>query len=261
MEEVKEIFNRKLLLSSRKRHAKNFENYNFLYHEIAERIAENLEMLKEFLHPITALEIEPRDGFLSSILQEKLPQNSKIFQTDSYCDKNADFICDKSFLEIKNESFDLIVNNSSFHFINDIPQFLLKVRSALKEGGIFISSFFGEGNLSELRHAIYSAESEIYGGTSPRMAPTIDVKSGARLLQKAGFNNPISNLEQITVEYDEPIKLLKDLQMMSQGNFLHKRSKRFFTKTLLNKTVEKYKKNSDGKYEATFEVVTVCGIK
>ncbi len=199
---------------------------NFLQEEIATRIKENLELLNRKFEKI--LEINEEDF---------------------------------SFAE---DSFDLITSNLDFHLINEIPQYLIKIKSILKPGGIFIASFFGEENLSELAHVLHKTENEIYGGISPRMPPTIDVKTAAALLQKAGFQNPISEFDKILVEYSEPLDLLKDLKMMGQGNILHQRSRRFFTKNFLNKISENYReiyKTAQNKVPATFEIVTIMGSK
>ncbi len=257
-----DLFDRKLLSQNRKRGVKNFAKHNFLHHEIASRIVENLELFGIFKNPLQVLEIGARDGFLSQEIAKNVTEKSQIFQTELYRDSQTDVIADEEFLPFKAASFDLIISNLNFHFINQIPQFLLKVKSLLKPGGIFIASFFGEENLSELAKVLYDSENEIYGRISPRMPPTIDVKSAAALLAKAGFNNPISDFEKIEVEYENALQLLKELQSMSQGNVLTKRSRQFFTKKLLQKVLENYSahfKTLDNKVLATFQIVTICG--
>src|SRR3989338_7138090 len=236
------IFDRKLLRLNRARFAKDFTKHNFLHHEVANRIAENVGFLNREFDDI--LEIAPRDGYLSALITTK----------------NKFIIEDEENLFSEKNSFDLIVSNLNLHFINNILQFLLQVKNLLKPGGIFIASFFGEENLSELAHVLYKTENEIYGGISPRMMPTIDVKTAAALLQKVGFANPISDFEKIKVEYSNPQKLLNDLKFMGQGNILTKRSRRFFTKNFLQKIFQNYQKfygNADGKISATFELITI----
>lgn len=240
---TKILFDRDLLRLNRKRFADVFNKHNFLYHEVANRIAEDLLCLKQEVEDV--LEIVPRDGYLSGLIKSK-----------------NKFICEDDEVLHETKSFDAIVSNLNLHFINDIPQFLLKVRSLLKPQGIFIASFFGEENLHELAHVLFQAESEIYSGISPRMLPVIDVKTSAALLQKAGFINPISNLDKIEVEYSGPRKLLDDLKFMGQGNILLTRSRRFFTKKFLEKILTTYRKfygTPGGGVKATFEIITIVG--
>ncbi len=240
------LFNRNLLRLNRARFAKGFAQHNFLHHEVANRIAENVGFLNREFESL--LEITPRDGYLSALVKSK----NKFTATD---EEN---------LPLENDTFDLVLSNLNFHFINEIPQFLLHVKNILKPGGVFIASFFGEENLSELAHVLYQVENEIYGGISPRMPPTIDVKTAANLLQKAGFADPISEFSKIEVDYSDPKNLLKDLKIMGQGNILTKRSRRFFTKTFLEKISQNYRKlhgSSDGTVKATFEIITITGWK
>ena len=190
------LFDRKLLRQNRSRAFKNFAQHNFLHHEIANRIAENVESLNREFDSV--LEIGALDGHLSSMIKAR----SKVIV-------DVDLKADDEFLPFKNESFDLIVSNLNLHYTNQVPQFLIQVRELLKPGGTFIASFFGEENLSELAKVLYETENEIYGGISPRMPPTIDVKTAAALLQKAGFQNPISDFEKLEVEYSNPLKLLQ----------------------------------------------------
>ncbi len=220
------LFDRDLLKQNRARAFKSGVTNHFLVEEIRSRIGENIELLNRKFENV--LEIN-EENF-------SYPENS----------------------------FDLIINNLDFHYINDIPQYLIKIKHILKPGGIFIASFFGEENLSELAHVLHLSENEIYNGVSPRMPPTIDVKTAAALIQKAGFQNPISDFDRIEVEYGDPINLLKDIKAMAQGNIMIQRSRRFFTKKFLSKILENYRRlyqSSNGKVLATFEVVTICGSK
>ena len=240
------LFDRKLLKQNQKRFAGVLCDHNFLYHEVANRIAQNLESLNRGFE--SALEIGARDSYLSSLVNA-----NEMTQ-----------IGDAEELNFPAESFDLVLSNLNLHFINAVPQFLMQVKEVLKPGGIFIASFFGEENLSELAHVLYKAENEIYGGISPRMPPTIDVKTAANLLQKAGFQNAISDFDKIEVTYSNPKNLLKDLKFMGQGNILTKRSRRFFTKKFLQKILENYQAlyaAPEGGIKATFEIVTIAGWK
>lgn len=244
---MKEIlFDRNLLRLNIARAEKDFANHNFLYIEVANRILENLEFLNREFENV--LEIGAKGDYLNSKIKAKKVTN----------------IEDVESLPFAENSFDLIISNLNFHFINQIPQFLLDVKKSLKPGGVFIASFFGEENLSELNHVLYEVENEIYGGISPRMPPTIDVKTSAHLLQKGGFANPVSDLEKIIVEYSNPHQLLKDLKIMGQGNILVKRNRKFFTKNFLNKILQKYRELyllENKKVKATFEIITITGIK
>ncbi len=293
------LFDRKLLRLNRARMFTHFDQHNFLHHEVAKRIAENAESLNLATNHL--LEIGALDGYLSSLIASKkktridldlrtcsksrcgeassaVLSSTEAERTSSYMSigtqKNSarspsavrDFeqvlIADDEFLPFKPQTFDLVVSNLNMHFINEIPQFLLQVKNILKPGGVFIASFFGEENLRELAHVLHKSEVEIYDGISPRMPPTIDVKTAAMLLQKAGFAEAISDFEKIEVSYSDPKNLLRDLKMMGQGNILTKRSRKFFTKKFLQKILQNYRElygAADDTVQATFEIITATG--
>jgi len=263
---MNQIFDRKLLRQNQKRAAGQFSQYNFLYQEIADRIIENLQSIEQKFQ--FCLEIGARNNYLSEqlLLQKNVGQ---VFLTKLFDDKNffvqnlkiQKVIADDEQLPFKAKSFDLIVSNLNLQHINLMPQFLLQIKNLLKPRGIFIASFFGEENLPELHEAIFSTENQLYGGVSPRMIPTIDIKTAANLLQKAGFVAPMSSLEQIKVTYSDPLKLLQDLKNMGQSSALLKRSRRFFSKNFLQQFQQNYQQNYqiEGGVRAVFEIITVVG--
>lgn len=247
------LFDRNLLRQNKARAKEHFHQHNFLHHEIANRIVENVEFLNRDFADV--LEIGAMDDHLQNLISNLLEKrvSPKYFNCE-----------DSETLNFEAASFDLILSNLNFHFINEVPQFLLQVKELLKPNGIFIASFFGEENLSELAHVLHQTENEIYGGVSPRMSPTIDVKTAAHLLQKAGFRDPTSEFSKIEVDYSDPKTLLKDLKNMGQTNILSKRSRRFMTKNFFDKILQNYRQlypNAEGGVRATFEVVTVTGWK
>lgn len=254
------LFNRKLLRIKQQRFAKDFDNHNFLYHEIANRIIEDINYLNQNFKK--CLEIGARDGYLSSSIKNI----SSTFQTNLSIDFNTDrtILADEELLPFKSNSFDLVASNLNLHFINQIPHFLLQVKDILAPDGFFIASFFGEENLSELRKVLFEAENKIYCGASPIMPPTIDIKTAANLLSKAGFFNPISYCEKVEVTYHNPFNLLKDLQKMGQGNIMNKRNKRFFTKNFLSEILKTYYdlySENKNTVPANYSIIIISGWK
>ncbi len=245
------LFDRQFLQQNHKRYQRVFADYNFLYLEIANIILENIELQNRAFDAV--FEINKKTNFF----QENLRCQS--FESCSF-----DEIVDEENINFSSQKYDLIISNSDLHFINNVPQFLAKIKSALKPNGLFIASFYGDENLPELHNSIYQAENEIYGGISARMPPTIDIKSSAQLLAQVGFKNPVADLEKIKVDYENPLKLLRDLKFSGQGNVLKQRSRKFFSKKLLQKLMEKYENFYDEKtqsYPATFSVVTISGVQ
>ena len=98
-------------------------------------------------------------------------------------------------IPLEPESIDLAVSLLSLHEANDIPGALIQIRRALRPDGLFLGAMAGGGTLAELRESLIAAETELYGGASPRVAPFTDVRDAGALLQRAGFALPVADVE------------------------------------------------------------------
>jgi NADH dehydrogenase [ubiquinone] 1 alpha subcomplex assembly factor 5 len=269
------LFDFGLFVHNQGRHLKKFPEYNFLYHEVADLIIENLLFHNRDFDEI--LEINSRDGYLSNAILE-LKQVKKLVKTNFVADffnldQNKDSRVVKKVIDtnlsdfvkekFSEQKFDLIISNLDFHYLEDVSSFLIAVKGLLKKDGIFIASFFGQDNLLGLKKIFLQTESELYGSVSPRFAPTIDVKTAAHLLQKTGFANPISDLEKINISYQNPLALLNDIKLMGQANIMRQRSKKFISKRFLQEIIRRYQEEfgDDQTLEvnADFEIITVIG--
>jgi SAM-dependent methyltransferase len=169
---------------------------------------------------------------------------------------------DEEFLPFGPGTLDLVVSGLSLQFVNDLPGVLLQVRQALKGDGLFLAALLGAGSLSELREAFLVAETEIYGGATPRVAPFADVRALGGLLQRAGFALPVADVDTLRVTYPHPLALMTELKGMGASNVLAERSRRPMTRRLLARGAEVYGERfatPDGRVPATFEIVTLTG--
>src|SRR5690606_29599555 len=112
------------------------------------------------------------------------------------------------------ESIDLAVSLYALHEMNDVPGMLVQIRRALRPDGLFLGCMAGNGTLAELREALLAAETELYGGASPRVFPFTDVRDAGGLLQRAGLALPVADLETVTVRYDSLFGLIRELRAL-----------------------------------------------
>ena len=106
------------------------------------------------------------------------------------------------------------------------------------------------------------ADSE-YNKISPKIAPFIDIKTLGNLLVRAGFFMPITDAENIIVEYQDFYTLLQDIKNMGEGNILHKKSRYLLGKNYF-KLLEKIYLNkftNQDMIEANFELISLNGLK
>jgi SAM-dependent methyltransferase len=165
-------------------------------------------------------------------------------------------------LPLEPGSLDLIVSLLSLHETNDVPGALIQMKRALKPDGLMLAVMPGGETLKELRIALTQAETEIYGGASPRVLPFADVRAAGALLQRTGFALPVTDAETLTVRYDNLFALMRDLRGMGAQNVLNARSRRPVSRRYFQRAAEIYAENfsdADGRVRATFQFVSLSG--
>jgi SAM-dependent methyltransferase len=133
---------------------------------------------------------------------------------------------DEEWLPFAPASFDLVVACLSLHWVNDLPGALVQIRRALAPDGLFLAAMPGLPTLGPLREALQEAEAELRGGVSPRVSPFAELRDGAALLQRAGFALPVADADDLTLEYRDPLALLRDLQAGGEQNAVLARDRR-----------------------------------
>ena len=106
---------------------------------------------------------------------------------------------DEEALPFADGSLDLVVSALALQWVNDLPGALIQIRRALKPDGLLLAAMLGGDSLMELREAFASAESEMEGGLSPRVAPFADLRELGALMQRAGFALPVVDSDRLTV--------------------------------------------------------------
>jgi SAM-dependent methyltransferase len=169
---------------------------------------------------------------------------------------------DEESLPLAPESFDLAVSALSLQNLNDLPGALVQLRRVLQPDGLFLGCLLGGQSLQELRTALAVAETEIYGGVSPRVAPFADVRDMGGLLQRAGFALPVADREPVTVRYATMFGLMADLRAMGATNALAARLRKPSTRGFFLRAANIYAErfaDPGGRVRATFEMIFVSG--
>src|ERR1700722_8058476 len=174
---------------------------------------------------------------------------------------NGDFlpaVGDLERLAVADARLDLAVSLLALQTVNDLPGALVQMRRALKDDGLLIAAIVGGETLNQLRQSLTSAESEILGGASPRVAPFVDLRALGGLAQRAGLALPVVDLDRAVVRYPDMFALLADLRAMGATNALHARSRKPLRREVLVRTAAVYAErfaDPDGRLRATFDLV------
>lgn len=260
------LFNRSWLKQNINRAIDKFELSDFIHQEAAQIISQIADDCKENFENI--LEIGAKTGSLGKKIADS--KNSKnliqIDPSEKMVQKyHLNFAMDDEKLDFPDSSFDLVVSNLNWHFVNDLPNHLKTIKNTLKPNGMLVASFFGEENLKELREVFFKTEEELFGKITPRIAPNIDIKSAGMLAQKAGFDDVVAEKHKIEVHYSDIKNLFLDLRNMSASNILNEKSRKFMSKKFLFNLTENYKKlyyaPRDNSIIATFEFIVLTAWK
>lgn len=217
--------------------------------------------MADFLHRAVAAEIEERLELVNrSFTDPALVSGFPELWADLF--PAARQVRDAGILELEPAAHDLVVHALALHWADDPIGQLVQARHALRPDGFFLGFLFGGETLVELRGALARAEIAETGGLSPRIAPTGEIRDLGSLLQRAGFALPVADCIPLTVTYETPFHLMRDLRAMGETNALADRHRRPVPRRLFDRMAREYAEahaGSDGRIPATYEIVVLTG--
>ncbi len=264
------LFDRARLAQNRDRASNDFDQYAFLKVKESNQLLDRLKDTPRRFE--NALDLWAHTGQASDVLKES-GQVDKITALEPSVKmlerlgaRGFDTVnVDTEKLPFEPATFDLVVSVLSLHWANDLPGLMAQIRTVLKPDGLFLGCLFGGGTLNELRSALIEAETEMTGGISPRLSPLPGLQDMAGLLQRVGFALPVADVERVTVRYDHPLKLMRDLKGMGEQAAFAKRDgqeRRPLSRRTLARMAEIYTErysDPDGKVRASFEIIWLSG--
>ncbi|MGF1445548.1 MAG: class I SAM-dependent methyltransferase [Pikeienuella sp.] len=165
-------------------------------------------------------------------------------------------------LPLSEGSVDLALSVLLLHWQDDPVGHLLQLRRALVPDGLAIAVLLAGQTLAGLRAAFASAEAEILGGLTPRVAPMGELRELGGLLQRAGFAMPVADAERVRVSYADPLALMRDLRAMGETNLMAGRARAFLRRDVLFRAAELYAAHfgtAEGRVAAEYEIAFLTG--
>jgi SAM-dependent methyltransferase len=117
-------------------------------------------------------------------------------------------------------SFARITAFLTLHGVNDLPGALLLCRRALLPGGRFQAALPAGLSLGRVRQAFLEADVAAGGALLPRVGPTVDPAEAAGLLLRAGFVEPVAEVDTLRLRHGSLAALARDVRAHGDSGWL-----------------------------------------
>jgi SAM-dependent methyltransferase len=262
--DTRTIFDRALVRGRRERAVLGGDGADFLFAEVAGRLADRLTDVKRGFG--VGVDLGSRGGHMARAALAT-GRIERLYATDASPELARrlpvpSVAADEEMLPFADASLDLVLSSLALHWVNDLPGTLVQVRRALKPDGLFLAAMFGGETLWQLREVLMEAELSVLGGVSARVSPMADLRDAAGLLQRAGFALPVADRDSLTVSYADAWALMRDLGRMGESNAVRLRALGPLRRAILAEAGRLYQERhgfADGRVRATFEILYISG--
>jgi SAM-dependent methyltransferase len=158
-------------------------------------------------------------------------------------------------------SFARITALMTLHGVNDLPGALLLARRALIPGGRLQAAFPAGFSAGAVREAFLDADIAAGGGVQPRVGPTVDPAEAAGLLQRAGFNDPVAEVESLTLRYLSLADFARDARAHGDTGWLSARGRGLTTprRWALAEAAFRAGADADGRVPVAVQILYLSG--
>jgi malonyl-CoA O-methyltransferase len=145
----------------------------------------------------------------------------------------------------------MLFSSLMLQWCNDPDRVLRECRRVLRPGGVLHFSTLGPDTLIELRRSWQAADP-----VHAHVSRFIDMHDLGDALGRAGFAEPVLDVERITLTYDDARDLMRDLKAIGAHNATAGRARGLTGRQTLARMLAAYEGyRRDGKLPATYEVV------
>ena len=153
-------------------------------------------------------------------------------------------------LPLKSASVDLVFSSLMLQWCEPLDAALAEVRRVLKGEGFFAFSTFGPATLQELRRAWAAADDYNH------VNHFIDVHDVGNALVRAGFTEPVLDVDRIELGYPDALALMRDLKAIGAHNVTAGRAHTLTGRARLERMQAAYEgERANGVLPATYEVI------
>ncbi len=153
-------------------------------------------------------------------------------------------------LGLKSASIDLVFSNLMLQWCGHLDLVFDEVRRVLRPGGLFIFSTFGPDTLKELRLSWGEDDQNVHVNTF------VDMHDVGDALLRTGLENPVMEMERVTLGYADVYGLMRELKMLGAHNVNLGRRKTLTGKKRFQRMLLHYEQyRLEGKLPATYEII------
>ncbi len=158
-------------------------------------------------------------------------------------------VADACCLPFARGSIGMVWSNLMLPALDDPLPALQEIHRSLEVGGLLMFSTLGPDSLRELRAALPQ-------GAGERVHRFIDMHDLGDALVKAGFADPVMDMEMLTLTYTEMDGLLQDLRATGANNAAHRRPRGLSGRRGWAEARASYEAlRQDGRLPASFEII------
>lgn len=250
---------KKRVRASFARAARSYDEAAVLQREIGDRLLSRLDVIRH--RPRAVLEVGSGTGYCSSRLEKRY--RARVIALDIVPAMLAQarahrpwlsrqrFVCgDAEALPIRGESMDMVFSNLTLQWCR-LDRALPELARVLRPGAPILFTTFGPDTLYELRQAWQEADA---GGE--HVHRFIDMHDIGDALLRAGFAEPVMDVERVVLTYTEVQHVLRDLKGIGAHNALAQRRTALTGKQRFARFEAAYEDfRRQGRLPATYEVV------
>jgi malonyl-CoA O-methyltransferase len=241
------------------RAAATYDGAAVLQREIADRMLERLDLLKSA--PKNVVDAGCGTGYCARALARRF-RRARVIGVDSspamlhqarrrvgWFSKTRYVGGDVEHLPISDSAVDMVVSNLTLQWC-DLQRAVSEFLRVLRPGGVLLFTSFGPDTLKELRQAWRSADS------FPHVHMFVDMHDVGDALVRAGFADPVMEMEHITLTYAGVKDVMRDLKCLGAHNVALTRARGLTGKTGFARFETAYRQfASGGRVPATYEIV------
>ncbi len=232
-----------------------------LQREVGKRLESRLELIRQV--PARVLDVGAGTGLATRDLMKRYPK-AQVFALDvaapmlRLARRRAPLfrrlhcvVGDAEALPFRADSFELLFSNLTVQWCHDLDRVLRGFLRVLAPGGLLMFTTYGPDTLRELRTAWAAADDYNH------VNAFYDMHDIGDALVRAGFADPVMDVEHFTLTYAGVHDLMRDLKAIGAHNVTAGRPRGLTGRRRLAAVERAYEayRGADGRLPATYEVV------